>query len=334
MKRVLKSVLCLLIGLLFLLPINTYAKDARLHDETGQLSSDQYNQILQMLDDYSQRHEIDICINVVNDTDGLAIDDYGNEMFDRYGYGYDEDYSCILLTIDMGSRKYYHTTDITGKGFNYISDYSIDNLGTIFAENYGNYGLYTALCQWINEVDVILSSAENGNIIDVELGPVVINIECDKYIIVRYNVYDFSGQMITTLECTNGANYFELPIGEGYLFICSYISNGYYAPDDMYVYVNNTYTVTTEPQPINYFHDRPIAAGIGAIVAAIYSAILAGKNKSVSRKYDASQYLQTNSVNYSAVHDNFLYKNVVRSVKPKNDDDHHDSSSSFGGSSF
>lgn len=87
--------------------VNSFAKESRLHDETGQLSNDEYSQILTMLDAYSQQHEIDICINVVNDTDGYSIDDYANDKFDQYQYGYDDNYSCILLTIDMGSRQYW-----------------------------------------------------------------------------------------------------------------------------------------------------------------------------------------------------------------------------------
>ena len=55
----------------------------------------------------------------------------------------------------------------------------------------------------------------------------------------------------------------------------------------------------------------------------------------VSYKYDASQYLNNDSVKYNAVHDNFLYRNVIKTPKPKSDDnDHNHSSSSFGGSSF
>ena len=50
MKKIIKYALCLLIGLLVLLPVNSFAKESRLHDETGQLSNDEYYQILTMLD--------------------------------------------------------------------------------------------------------------------------------------------------------------------------------------------------------------------------------------------------------------------------------------------
>ena len=53
MKKIIKYALCLLIGLLVLLPVNSFAKESRLHDETGQLSNDEYSQILTMLDSSS-----------------------------------------------------------------------------------------------------------------------------------------------------------------------------------------------------------------------------------------------------------------------------------------
>ena len=103
----------------------------------------------------------------------------------------------------------------------------------------------------------------------------------------------------------------------------------------MQVYVNNSYNVTVEKNPFYYLGKTGIAAAVSAVIAAIYSAIVAGKNKSVSYKYDASQYLNNDSVKYNAVHDNFLYRNVIKTPKPKSDDnDHNHSSSSFGGSSF
>ncbi|MDD6640381.1 MAG: TPM domain-containing protein [Erysipelotrichaceae bacterium] len=335
MKKIIKYALCLLIGLLVLLPVNSFAKESRLHDETGQLSNDEYSQILTMLDAYSQQHEIDICVNVVNDTDGYSIDDYANDKFDEYQYGYDDNYSCILLTIDMGSRQYYHTTDIDGKGFNYITDYSIDNLGNIFAQNYGQNGLFTALQQWIYEVDRILTSAEKGDIIDIELADVIINVQCDEYVTIGYDVYNFSGEFIKYVNCSTGNNIIQLPAGQGYVFYCDDITDGFKKPEEMQVYVNNSYNVTVEKNPFYYLGKTGIAAAVSAVIAAIYSAIVAGKNKSVSYKYDASQYLNNDSVKYNAVHDNFLYRNVIKTPKPKSDDnDHNHSSSSFGGSSF
>ena len=70
-----------------------------------------------------------------------------------------------------------------------------------------------------------------------------------------------------------------------------------------------------------------IALGVGFVISGIVVLTMRGKLKSVRRKTEANSYVKPNSMNITASSDTFLYSNVTRTARPKND------SSSGSGSS-
>lgn len=57
---------------------------------------------------------------------------------------------------------------------------------------------------------------------------------------------------------------------------------------------------------------------IGVVVAFIVTGIMKGQLKSVRRQNTANNYIRANSLNLTKSRDMFLYRNVVRRAKPKN----------------
>ena len=80
-----------------------------------------------------------------------------------------------------------------------------------------------------------------------------------------------------------------------------------------------------------------IALGVGLLVAAIATAVMRGKLKSVRSKADAADYMKSGSLQLTEARDFFLYHTISRVAKPKNNDSSttHRSSSgrTHGGSS-
>ncbi|MDO4377559.1 MAG: TPM domain-containing protein, partial [Erysipelotrichia bacterium] len=138
-KKISKLLFVAAIMLFMFVPSFVVAKSDFVIDETGELTSEQLSELNTLCDKLSTEHQADICAVVVNSTQGYDIDDYANMIYEEYGYGQGSNYSGILLTVDMETKTYYFTTDIDGICFNYITDYSIENLGNVFASTYNSY---------------------------------------------------------------------------------------------------------------------------------------------------------------------------------------------------
>ena len=76
-----------------------------------------------------------------------------------------------------------------------------------------------------------------------------------------------------------------------------------------------------------------VSIGAGLVVALIVVGSMKRKLKTVNKQTAANNYLRSGSLNITESNDIFLYSNVTRSAKPKNDSSTHESSSgnSYGG---
>ena len=331
--------------LLMFVPSFVAAKNDLVIDETGELTSDQLDELNTLCNKLSADHQADICAVIVNSTQGYEIDDYANKIYEEYGYGQGNNYSGILLTVDMETKTYYFTTDIDGICFNYITDYSIDNLGNVFISAYNSYyttgsELYQAIKAYILEVDRILTSAENGQIIDIVLKEIVVQLKDEegKPVEAEFEVYDNDGEYWQSLNCYDGYGNLEIAEGKQYTLVCREIDSKYEMPNNVVVNVNSSpVNITVSKKATNYGLLAGIGGGSGLISALIYTGILRGKNKSVRKKYDANTYLRKNSFRlYPNSRDIFLYSQVSKTPIPKNNDNnnHSSGSSHSGGSSF
>lgn len=335
-KKFIKLLFITIIMFFMFVPSLTSAKNARVTDENGELISEQLVELNQLCDELSEKHQADICIAIISSTNGYDISDYANKIYEEYDYGMGDNYSGILLTIDMESRTYYHTTDINGICFNNITDYSITNLGNCFVDNYSSYGMYTALKQWILMVDNILTSAESGTVIDLQEVIFQIKDEEGNNVNATFNIYDENGSYWDYVECYGGYGKVNIAMGHTYTAVCNYISDGYIEPNDVVINVNSSpITITVNKKGPNYALTAGVGGGVGLLSALVYTGILKGKNKSVRKKYDASTYLRKGSfMLHPNSRDIFLYSQVSKTPIPKNDDNNHSSGHHSSGSSF
>ncbi len=345
-KKISKILFIMFIVFLMVVPKGLSAKNSRVTDNTGELTQDQLTELNQLADSLSETHQADICVAVVSDTLGYDIDDYANKIYEEYDYGMGSNYDGILLTIDMGSRTYYMTNDKNGKCFNYITDYSIDNLGDEFADDYSNYGLYEAVKGWIKSVDSLLTSGEGGQIVDVktEIIEFVVQDADGNHVDSNFDIYDSDGNYWDSIYCSNGKGQVEIEAGQQYTAVCTYIDDNYERPENIVFNVNSSPIKVKVDKEQFHLNDLGLPAGVaggsGLVAALVYTGILKGKNKSVRRKYDATSYLRKNSFRLNDQRDIFLYSHVSKTPRPKDNDrggsshsSHHSGGSSFSGSS-
>ena len=100
----------------------------------------------------------------------------------------------------------------------------------------------------------------------------------------------------------------------------TYIENGYsggYVYDEEPLY-NSTETIgaTEEKDGVPFFW-LPVSLLIGLLVGFLIINAIASKNKSVRMQENATVYTRPGSMNITGSADNFLYKNLDRTEKPK-----------------
>lgn len=145
------------------LSVNTVfaASAVRLVDDANLLTYPEENELLSLLDEISERHNMDIIVVTVNSLEGKSPMAYADDYYDSNGYSTDG----ILLLIAMDSRDYYIST--AGYGIKAFTDAGIDYISERFVGylSEGNYvsafTVYAELC------DDFISEAKNGAPYDV-----------------------------------------------------------------------------------------------------------------------------------------------------------------------
>lgn len=122
-----------------------------------------------------------------------------------------------------------------------------------------------------------------------------------------------------------------------------YYLNAYTDPDYSSDYINDGSGDYNGGYDYDYYDDEPlvidiptiitfvaISALIALIIAAIATAIRAGRMNTAKLKTDAGTYVDENGLNVTASNDIYLYCTVTRTARPQNEDHH---TSGGGGSS-
>lgn len=107
--------------------------------------------------------------------------------------------------------------------------------------------------------------------------------------------------------------------------ITPYLSNGDYRTA-MITYAEMC-DKFSQGEPYNWFFGIVISVGIGFVIALISVFSMKSKLKSVRFQPAAKDYLVPGSMNVTASRDMFLYRNVTRRAKPKENSGSHTSSS-------
>ena len=115
--------------------------------------------------------------------------------------------------------------------------------------------------------------------------------------------------------------------------VAPYLSDGEYASafweyiDSCEYYINGH----INGYPFDFFPTLLAALAIGFVIALIVTGIMKGQLKSVRQKYAAGDYIRKNSMRITLANELFLYREVSRQEKPKNNDSSRSSGSSSGG---
>ena len=128
MKKIINRVL-LFWGIIIICISLSYRANAdlkRVIDKADLFNETEVTLLENNIKDISDKYNIDIVIVTTDDVNGKSSRDYADDFFDYEGYGLGNDYSGVLLLINMDDREVYIST--SGKGERYFTDDRIESI--------------------------------------------------------------------------------------------------------------------------------------------------------------------------------------------------------------
>ena len=249
----------LLLSVLMTVQAQALSDLQRFVDEAGLLTGSEGSDLLDQLNEISERQQVDVVVVTVDSLEGASATEYADDFYDLNGYGFGDVGDGILLLICMVVRvcaistSGFGITAFTDAGLEYLSDMIIGDLGD------GDYAW--AFTTFAEMCDDYITQAKTGEPYDAD------HLSKDPFALVFFLV---------------------------------------------------------------------VALAVGFVIALIATGIMRMKLKSVYSQTEADSYVKKGSLKLTTKTDLYLYKDVKRRERPKEEkEDHSDnmrSSGSSGGS--
>jgi len=149
-KRIAVVILIVLIS--FTISSLAHAQETdNIYDYLDYLSSDNILSLQGEIDRLKSKHGLDIAIVITDDTEGKSSRDYADDFYDYNGFGLDDQYSGLLLLINMDIREIWIST--TGMAIRIFTDYRIDRTLDRVASYLSDGDYYMACSIFLSSVD-------------------------------------------------------------------------------------------------------------------------------------------------------------------------------------
>lgn len=263
MKKKLFSILfCMLLVLGMAVPAvaandNSFDSDQyeRVQDLADLLTDDEYNALVEKLNEISERQQVDVAIATTDTLDGKSVTAYTDDFFLACNYGLGEDRDGILLLISMEDHDWHISTH--GYAITAFTDAGIAYIGEQITPSMSDGDFASAFNTYAELCDNFITQARTGS-----------------------------------------------PYDNGSL-----------------------------PQKPLAWYWIPIAVAIGLVLALCIVGGMKSQLKSVRPKAAANSYVKANSLHITENRDLFLYRNVTKTAKPKDNDSSSSGSSTHTSSS-
>lgn len=159
-KRYYLVLLALLLCAFSVYPVFAAAMAPRLTEQAGLLTDSEEAELLDKLDEISQRQQVDIVVVTLKSLEGKSAMEYADDFYDQKGYGFGSEKDGILFLISMQERDWYistkgfGTTAVTDAGLEYMSEQFIGDLQK------GEYA--AAFTKFVEMCDSYLTQARTG----------------------------------------------------------------------------------------------------------------------------------------------------------------------------
>lgn len=164
-KRLITLLLTFIFVLFASIPLTAFADtyDAlfpRLIDYGNLLTDKEEYELSNKLNEISERQQFDVVIATVFGLDGKTPQQYADDYYDYYQYGFGENRDGALLLVNMQARDWYITT--TGYGKVAITDAGLECMSELFLDDLSNGNYYDSFITFAELCDDYVTEARNG----------------------------------------------------------------------------------------------------------------------------------------------------------------------------
>lgn len=152
MRKHIKFVACLLTLVICSAMLMGFARNDKVYDEAGLLSSDEIRALQERCLKIAEEKELDIVIVTTDDAQGKSSRDYADDFFDYNDFGYEKPMGTgIIYLIDMDNREGCVST--SGDAIDYFTDNRIYQIT-------GNIQPYLANARYYESAEIFLNYVE------------------------------------------------------------------------------------------------------------------------------------------------------------------------------
>lgn len=160
----------LLLFILMAFPALAVSDMPRLVDEAGLLTGSEAKELLDKLNEISERQQVDVVIVTTNSLEGASAMDYADDFYDENGYGFGNERDGILFLISMEERDWYMST--SGFGITAFTDAGLDYLSEKILSDLSEGDYAQAFTTFAEMCDDYITQAKTGESYDVDNLPV------------------------------------------------------------------------------------------------------------------------------------------------------------------
>lgn len=132
------------------LPMAWAFQSANVDDQLNLLTEEQVKELQSRIENTSREYNLDVAIVITDNTEGKSSRDFADDYYDSKGFGIGEDYSGLLLLINMKDREIWIST--TGRAIDVFTDarinWMVDEITGLLSE--GNYN--QACIEFVDQV--------------------------------------------------------------------------------------------------------------------------------------------------------------------------------------
>lgn len=165
-KKISTIFFVLLLALLMACPTFAAGDMPRFVDEAGLLTDSEGKELLDQLNEISERQQVDVVVVTVNSLEGASAMEYADDFYEANDYGFGEERDGILFLISMEERDWWMST--SGFGITAFTDAGMEFISEMILSDLSEGDYMWAFTTFADMCDDYITEAKTGEPYDVD----------------------------------------------------------------------------------------------------------------------------------------------------------------------
>lgn len=164
-KRLHMIFFAMLLAVLTAFPTFAASDMERFVDEAGLLTDSEGRELLDKLNEISERQQVDVVIVTVNSLEGASVMEYADDFYEANGYGFGDEEDGIMFLMSMEERDWFMST--SGFGITAFTDAGMEYIFEMIQTDLSKGDYAWAFTTFAEMCDDYITQAKTGEPYDV-----------------------------------------------------------------------------------------------------------------------------------------------------------------------